>query len=128
MNNQPSDLARAGNIGNILVRHHLLDRAAIEDAEGYDGGHTWAHLVAASAEIGRVTDPTTDQPLGEWLTHDDTKPDRSALRYRGKLAILLDIVERGKDTMRVVKCIRCVAAYFRRHRDVQIRRWMIVPD
>lgn len=75
-----------------------------------------------------MIDLDTRQPLGVWITHDDTKPELSALRYRGKLSILVDIVERGKETMRVIKCIRCVAAYFRTHREtVTIKRFMILP-
>lgn len=75
----------------------------------------------------RMTD-TTGQPIGVWIQQDPTKPEFDALRYRGKLSVLLHISEHGKEAMRVVKCIRCVGSYFRRHHDVQIRRWLIVPS
>lgn len=78
-----------------------------------------------------MNDPITNQPVGEWITQDATKPEFDALRYRGKLVVLLDQTSPKFGStfrdFRAVKCIRCVGAFYRLHKEVVIHRWMILP-
>ena len=46
----PSDLA------NILCRHGIIQREAIEDPEGYDGGATMSAVVLVNDEIKEMQD------------------------------------------------------------------------
>jgi hypothetical protein len=39
-------------LARLLIRHNIILRAALDDSEGYDGGHTLAALVKASEELG----------------------------------------------------------------------------
>jgi hypothetical protein len=42
----------SGNsLAEILVRHGIIDRCAVEDPEGYDGGETMRHVGTAAKEI-----------------------------------------------------------------------------
>jgi hypothetical protein len=43
----------AGTIGAILVRHGVIDRAAIEDPEGYDGGQLKQRVIDATIAIAK---------------------------------------------------------------------------
>lgn len=76
-------------------------------------------------------DPITSQPVGQWITQDSLKPELDALRYRGKLVVLLD--QTGEKfgsafrDFRAIKCMRCVGTYYRTHKEVTIHRWLLLP-
>jgi len=46
-------------LARLLIRHKLIDRAVIDDPEGYDGGRTLAAVIEASEELG------VDRPRAE---------------------------------------------------------------
>lgn len=78
-----------------------------------------------------MNDPITNQPVGEWITQDSLKPDLDVLRYRGKLSVVVDQTNTGRighpREEKIIKCIRCVSAFYRSHKEVVINRWMILP-
>jgi hypothetical protein len=43
---------KGGLLANVLLHHDLIDYAAIEDAENYDGGLTLTRVIAANEELG----------------------------------------------------------------------------
>jgi hypothetical protein len=54
----------AGAIGAILVRNNVIDLAAIEDPEGYDGGVLKQRVIDATIEIAKLAQNDQAQRLG----------------------------------------------------------------
>ena len=69
--NTEHEIKLAGTIGAILVNHGVIDRSAIEDPDGYDGGITKQRVIDATLEIAKLHWPTPHSP-----THTD--PDSLA--------------------------------------------------
>ena len=46
----------APTLATILVRHGIIDQAAIEDPDGYDGGQTKKRVLDASNEMAKNKD------------------------------------------------------------------------
>lgn len=47
----PRGLITSASLGAALVRHGVIDESAIDDPDGYDGGHTVDALAMAAREL-----------------------------------------------------------------------------
>ena len=43
--------SKGGFLANLLMHHDIIDMAAIEDAENYDGGVMLSRVIAAAEEL-----------------------------------------------------------------------------
>ena len=53
-------------LADLLIRHDIIDSAAIEDPEGFDGGRTLRAVLDAEMELGQSEDVTPDKPGWYW--------------------------------------------------------------
>ena len=57
-------------LADLLIRHDIIDSAAIEDPEGFDGGRIRRAVLDAEIELAQSEDVTPDKPGWYWVEYN----------------------------------------------------------